>query len=174
MLNAYAMLRDVGDTARAHEQQPCKPKNRVRKWDGETPYFVHPTWCAMTVYHETRLPTRLRLLLARMLQWHDVLEDTTRGKLPLYLSSVTRRAVTLMCFDGGFAEEQTELWKRGPIIILGKLYDKVSNWMDGAWMSEEKRNRLRTHILNICDVVGLRFAKYGTLNIVTIARALVA
>lgn len=174
MRTAHRIVRDIDASASAHEQRAREPKNRVRKWDGKTPYLVHPTWCAMTVYHETRLPERLRLLLAQTLQWHDVPEDTTREKLPLYLSGTCRRAITQMCFDGGFAEELTELWKRGPIIILAKLYDKVSNWMDGVWMSEEERNRLRTHILNICDVVELRYAKYGPLNIVIIARALVA
>ena len=52
---------------------------------------------------------------------------------------------------------------------LLKLYDKVSNLLDGNWMKTEKWNIYVEHTLRLAgDVEHV----YGTLNIVKIARAI--
>jgi len=50
----------IAYTFRAHGEGATKPSKAVRKWDGRTPYAVHPVWCAMTLLTETTLPEDLR------------------------------------------------------------------------------------------------------------------
>ncbi|MCX6760329.1 MAG: hypothetical protein NTW46_03225 [Candidatus Nealsonbacteria bacterium] len=53
-----------------------KPDFVFRKWDGKTPYWAHPLWCAMTFLQETKLPNsvdREKCFLA--LLFHDWLEN---------------------------------------------------------------------------------------------------
>ncbi len=44
----------------AHQDFSRKPSKTVRLWDKDTPYSVHPIWCAMTLLHETDLPEPIR------------------------------------------------------------------------------------------------------------------
>ena len=148
-------------------------RNNTRLWDGETPYAVHPIWCAMAFLQETKLRTRKK---ARedyffALMFHDILEDTTVG-LPIWLSPESVLLIEQMTFSGevGSTEiEIREIWSMPPVVRLLKLYDKVSNLLDGAWMPDEKWNeqyvpyvlRLATDVENA----------YGDLNIVRMSRA---
>lgn len=151
----------------SHSRFSTKESNATRKWDGETPYGVHPTWCAMTLLHETRLPAELRKSGAEALALHDVLEDTTRP-LPEKTSERVRQLVDGMTFESSRSEMQL-IWDRSPEIRLLKLYDKVSNIMDGAWMSQEKRAAYLSYTKRLADDVERNF---GALTIVKIARAL--
>ena len=73
-----------------------------------------------------------------------------------------------MTFDS--FDEGTELiWERSPEVRLLKLYDMVSNWLDGAWMFSERRTIHRAHIAKLAEDVKQNF---GYLNIVQIACAL--
>jgi len=46
-----------------------------------------------------------------------------------------------MTFEGGSEQEIVEIWDKPTEIRLYKLYDKVSNLLDGAWMKDEKRKK---------------------------------
>lgn len=121
----------------------------------------------MTILAETALPEELRIKGYQALLFHDLLEDT-RAQLPAELSKDVRTLVLEMTF-AGFAEEQVKLWDKSMEVKLLKLYDKVSNLMDGAWMSAEKRAQYTAHTVRLCSEVE---AEFGNLTIVKIAKAI--
>lgn len=151
----------------AHSQYGNSPNDAVRFHDHMTPYVVHPIWCATSILQEPMLPLSLRQAGSIALLWHDTLEDTT-----LPLPEGTYYEISLMV-EGmsftSFAEELTDIWKRPIEIKLLKLYDKVSNLLDGNWMKPEKWNTYVDHTLRLADEVELT---YGSLGIVKIARAI--
>lgn len=166
-MTAQELAGVIGYTLRAHAESPTKPSKAVRKWDGKTPYGIHPTWCAMTLLAETTLPEELREAGAQALLFHDILEDTTAG-LPEGTSARVAELVEGMTFES--SDEEMELvWSRSDEVKLLKLYDKVSNLLDGSWMSGEKRERYAGYLLRLCDAVE---PIYGGLNIIRIARAI--
>lgn len=151
----------------AHDQQPTKPSKAVRKWDGVTPYGVHPTWCAMALLQEPSVNEELRWNGAFALLLHDVLEDTTAG-LPAGTSARVAELVEGMTFESSDVEMEA-VWERSSEIRLLKLYDKVSNLLDGAWMSASKRERYLAYTQRLADDVE---ANFGLLSIVRQARSL--
>jgi len=167
MLTATSLFDQIYFCIRAHASQANKPSKAVRKWDGKTPYSVHPIWCAMTLLMETTLSEEIRTLGAQALLLHDVLEDTTAG-LPDDTPAEVRALVEGMTFESS-DEEMELIWSRSLEIKLLKLYDKVSNLLDSSWMSPEKRNRYAAYLLRLCDDVE---PHYKELNIIRIARAI--
>ena len=150
----------------AHTEKPIKPSKAVRKWDGRTPYAVHPLWCATTLLTETSLPEDLRMRGAKALLLHDVLEDTTAG-LPEGLEPQVVSLVEGMTFASS-EEEMEQVWSRSDEVKLLKLYDKTSNLLDANWMPPEKRIRYVAYLLKLCDAVE---PVYGQLNIIHMAKA---
>lgn len=73
-----------------------------------------------------------------------------------------------MTFES-FQEEVEHLWSRFAEARLLKLYDKVSNLLDGSWMKAQKWNQYVEYTLRLTSEVEMR---RGTLNIVCIARAI--
>ena len=88
--------------------------------------------------------------------------------MPEWTCADVNQLVASMTFNSS-EEEFEKLWERSDECKLLKLYDKVSNLMDGSWMSDEKWNKY-------CDLVSrlVKFVeeRYGDLNIVKIARAI--
>lgn len=167
MISVEELTRFVSFTFFVHAERPKKPSNMVRKWDRATPYGVHPVWCAMTFLHETMLSEEVRMRGALALLYHDILEDTVAA-LPGETSEKIRYLVREMTFESS-GHEMVEIWSRDIEVKLLKLYDKVSNLMDGAWMSVEKRARYTAYTLRLADEVE---QSYGALNIVRIVRAI--
>jgi (p)ppGpp synthase/HD superfamily hydrolase len=163
------LTRLIDFTLAAHARQPVKPSKAYRKWDGRTPYSIHPIWCAMTLLHETSpvLTEELRYPGAEALILHDILEDTTTV-LPEWVNDWTRTLVNEMTFVST-EEEMRLVWERQPFVRLMKLYDKVSNLMDGAWMSEEREEEYAAYTKKLADDARENF---GELNIIKIAYAL--
>lgn len=161
------IIRKISYSVLSHAEHPDKELHAFRKWDGRTPYGVHPVWCAMTLLQETALPEEIREAGAEALLFHDILEDTTAG-LPEGTSSRVRVLVEEMTFSSS-DEEMEKVWDRSPEIRLLKLYDKVSNMLDGVWMTPEKLERYRNYTRRLADDVE---SQYGLLNIIRIARAL--
>ena len=148
---------------------PVKPSKAVRKWDGKTPYSVHPIWCATMILHETALAEDIRVDGSQALLFHDVLEDTL-AELPNYLSDRVKKLVQDMTFESS-DEEMLKVWDKPIEIKLFKLYDKVSNLMDASWMSPEKLQRYREYTNRLTQEVQTH---YGELNIVKLAKILTA
>jgi len=169
MVTAKRLALEICFTLYAHATQAKKPSKAVRKWDGKTPYGVHPLWCATTLLHETTLPEELRQRGAEALLYHDIPEDTTQTMFLEHTPSDVLRLVEDMTFAGGSAEEMERVWERSAEVRLLKLFDKVSNLLDGAWMDAEKRAKYQQYTRRLTDDVALN---YGELNIVRIARAL--
>ncbi|HQU07461.1 MAG TPA: hypothetical protein PK539_00145 [Candidatus Paceibacterota bacterium] len=148
-----------------HALHPKEPKNAVRKWDGKTPYGVHPVWCAMTVLTEELLPESCRIRLSQALLFHDFREDTD-DEVPDSVEDGVSALVDEMTFRSS-DDEMENLWSRSDETKLGKLYDKTFNFLDNSWMSDERKAKHAAHLRRLCDVVQ---RLYGTLNIVLIAR----
>ena len=152
-----------------HSHRPTKPSKAVRRWDGKTPYAIHPTWCSMTVLTETALSEVLRERLSQALLFHDFKEDTA-ASLPVGLAAGVETLVDLMTFESSDVEME-QVWTRGEEVLLAKLYDKVSNLLDGSWMSPEKRAKYCAYTMKLCEEVE---SLHGQLNITKMARAIVA
>lgn len=173
-LNMLIYIKRFGDAVafciEAHTNHARR--NNTRLWDEKTPYAVHPIWCAMALLQETSS----RIQEGRddyffALLFHDLIEDTTVA-LPDWLSPESVSLIGQMTFSGevGSTEiEIREIWSRPPVVRLLKLYDKVSNLLDGSWMSDEKWNeQYVTYVLRLADDVE---NAYGDLNIVRMSRA---
>ena len=146
-----------------HDNDAVAEKKRFRKWDQSTPYAIHPLWCAMTILTETSLNEELRVDGAEALILHDMLEDTYAA-LPSGTSDRVTALVEAMTFDSA-EQERGCIWQRSTEVQLLKLYDKVSNLMDGSWMNQEKRRVYETYVERLCIEVE---KTYGTLNITNI------
>lgn len=157
-------------TFHAHATKSRMPTKAFRKWDGKTPYAIHPSWCALTLLTETTLSEELRTNGAQALLFLDLLEDTTftEEELREHVSSAVVELVNGMTFESS-DEEMRMVWSRSKEVKLLKVYDKVSNLLDGSWMSAEKRERYAAYLLRLCDEVE---AEFGQLNITRIARAI--
>jgi len=164
---ANDILKSIQFTIDAHMYNPKTEKDTVRFWDMETPYIIHPTWCAMTILTETTLPKEIRLNGYKVLLWHDVLEDT-KLELPKDTPSDIAMLVKEMTFES-FKKELKGIWLKEPQIRLLKLYDKVSNLLDGEWMNDEKWNE---YVHFTSDLAQDTQANYGQLNIVKFANAI--
>ncbi len=160
--------RDIIFIIEAHQKQARKPSKAFRKWDRETPYHVHPIWCATLLLTETGLSSDFRREGAQALLYHDVLEDT-KAKLPKWLSKSVKSYILDMTFPGGIEEEMDSVWKKEPRVRLLKLYDKVNNLLDGPWMSKERSAIYKKYTKKLRTDVEKNF---GELNIVRIARAI--
>ncbi|MBI5064857.1 hypothetical protein HZA97_01350 [Candidatus Woesearchaeota archaeon] len=156
--------KDLQYVMEAHQNHPTKEGKQYRKWDGKTPYYVHPLWCASMIATETTLDEQIRKEGTLVLLYHDVLEDTTK-ELPDWLSERVKLLVQHMTFEG-MADEMENIWDKPKEVRLYKLYDKINNLLDGQWMSSAKRNEYHEYTrMLLADVV----KNYGQLNIVKIA-----
>ncbi|MBI5841622.1 MAG: hypothetical protein HZB19_16140 [Chloroflexi bacterium] len=154
-------------TIDAHTHHGKTDDAKIRLWDRSTPYAIHPIWCGMTLLTETSLAEDVRLIGYKALLWHDILEDTD-FPLPEEVEPEVKTLVEEMTFPDGFEQEKIFLWERSSIAKLMKLYDKVSNLLDAAWMPDEQWNDHVSHALQLTDFVE---KTYGNLNIVKISRA---
>jgi hypothetical protein len=68
-----------------------------------------------------------------------------------------------------FSEEREQIWKCSETARLLKLYDKVSNLLDGSWMADAKWDDYVAHTESLGLFASQRF---GDLNIVRITRAI--
>ncbi len=162
------MIDTINFIINAHQENPKKPSKAFRKWDGKTPYWTHPLWCAMTILTETTLDETTRQEGFLTLLYHDILEDTTQ-KLPEGTSSRIEYLVQQMTFEGGSPQEMQEIWTKPKEVRLYKLYDKVSNLLDGSWMGKEKREKYERYTLALREDVQ---KNYGELNITNMAMAI--
>lgn len=153
---------------RVHDTHARAPRKRFRKWDGATPFAIHPVWCAMTILTETALPPKLRTRGAIALLQHDLLEDTTA---PLHPSTTAeeQRLVEEMTFVN-FEEEVERVWERSPECRLCKCYDKVSNLLDMNWQT----NKREQYVAYTRRLIAEARERYGDLHITRITAAICA
>lgn len=168
-LAPQTLAQAIAHAIHAHAYHSRKPKGAFRYWDGKTPYAVHPIWCATTLLAEPLLPEELRRDGALALLYHDVIEDTWLT-LPPGTDPAVRRLTEELTFES-FAEEKRLIWERSPEARLLKLYDKVSNLLDGVWMSAEKRASYAAYTQRLAKEA---LKRYGALNIVAISRSVCA
>lgn len=164
---AEEILNNIQYSVKAHHQYPKTIDDTVRFWDRKTPYIIHPTWCAMTLLTETSLSEDTRRYGYQVLLWHDVFEDTNLDSLPKDTPERVIRCVKEMTFSS-FSEEVKAIWSKDSEIRLLKLYDKVSNLLDGIWMKDKKWNDYVNFTIELSKDVQLN---YGDLNIIKIASA---
>lgn len=170
MLTTTNLIAGLTFAIATHDQHAKTANKRIRKWDGKTPYGVHPTWCALTLLFETKLPEDLRERGYLALLLHDILENTSAA-LPDDTPPEVRVLVEEMTFPGGSAQEMLEVWGKSPECKLLKLFDKVSNLLDATWMNAEKRATYTKYTLLLTDEVE---QNYSNLNITRMAHAICA
>lgn len=158
--------------AKSHRNKANNPKKRYRKWDEETPYSIHPIWCAITILTETDLDKDTRKKGVITLLYHDIEEDT-EADIPSYLPEEVKSLIKRMKFPGGTQQEREELMEEPDLIRLFKLYDKVSNMLDGIWYNEREDANFKEYIKPMVNrlIEDVR-ENYGELNIVKIAEKL--
>ncbi len=154
-------IRDTNYIIDAHWNYARKESKKFRKFDLQTPYYTHPLWCATTISTETNLDKKIRKEGIITLLYHDILEDTTR-ELPFWLNDRVKYLVNEMTFENGNAQEMEEIWSKDKEIRLYKLYDKISNLLDGSWMDDEKRKIYEEYTKKLCLDVK---ENHGELNI---------
>ena len=152
----------------AHQNHPRKPSKAFRKHDSRTPYWIHPIWCATTILTETNLDEKTKNEGAITLLYHDILEDTTQ-LLPQDLEERIKYLVKEMTFQSS-EEEMQQIWQKSKEIKLYKLYDKVSNLLDGSWMNKEKRQKYEEYARALVEDAK---QNYGGLNITQITKNII-
>ena len=111
MLSADNLSLMIADVFRLHQQFPKKPGKAYRKFDGRTPYGVHPTLLAMLILHEEHLSEQFRVRGATALLAHDLIEDTS-SSLPAWCSDPgVASLVQELTFSEG-EDSAVEIWNR--------------------------------------------------------------
>ncbi len=174
-IDAGTLAGIISSVFRAHHAYAKKGSKRFRKWDGKTPYGIHPTWSALTLLTETTLDEWTRTVGVWTLLNHDLLEDTS-ASLILPKDERLRAKITTNVKDmskkPGESKDE-EFWRlinSNNEIILFTLYDKVSNLLDGAWMDDVTKTMYTSYVRVLADNA---FKIYGDLNIVKIARSII-
>lgn len=163
--------------------QVREPKFAKRTHDGATSALWHALWAASQVMHELALPRNTRIVGLYTELLHDVREDSDISKHQFddycrqrfdcgrwvagYVDTMTHKSFLLQAkaYYGGTA---------GPLTKLFTLYDKVSNLMDGTWMSVELLSEYLRFVEWLLDEVSRDYAEIaGSLWIIPFARAVV-
>ena len=171
-MNVKQLAQAISYSMTAHDERAKKSEKRFRKWNITIPYGIHPTWCAMTFLTECVYvfgPQEQRIMVLALL-YHDIREDTN-AELPADTPELVRVMVNDLTFESS-EHEMIEIWERAahrPHLYLLKLYDKVSNLLDGCWMPDIQKRRYKEYTLALAEKV---VEHYGELNIVLIARAI--
>ncbi|MAG61183.1 hypothetical protein CL619_05320 [archaeon] len=161
--------RDIDYIIKAHRDHSVRADKAFRKWDGLTPYHIHPIWCASMLATETTLDETVRHEGIQTLLYHDVLEDTELG-LPNWLSGRVVGLIGSMTYSG-IVEEIEKIWDQPEEVRLYKLFDKTNNLLDWQRSSVVKHERYKLYTASLCDDAQINF---GKLNIVKIARAVLS
>ena len=168
MLTAKQLSGMIHDVIRIHDQFPRKPGKAFRKFDGKTPYGVHPIFVAMLLLHELRLPEDFRIRGAKALLGHDLIEDTT-AELPEWcLDQDVKSLIRELTFAKG-QDSLVDIWKRSKEAILLKFYDVVDNLMCVNAMNPSRVRQRRKHALKHLSWVETH---YPRLEVVRIAHGL--
>lgn len=154
------MSEHIANVIRAHAEYPCTPAHAYRRFDGKTPYPVHPIWCATTLATEAALPIEVRELGFLTLLYHDVVEDTTMP-LPNSLSDEVKKAIQDMTFENT-ADEMERIWDFDPKIRLFKLYDKTNNLINLDGWDAKKIAKYSNYTAKLSSDV---LDNFGTLNV---------
>jgi len=169
MLTADEISRMIADVFRLHGKFPRKPEKAFRKFDGKTPYGVHPTFLAMLVAQEESLAESFRVTSIKALLGHDLLEDTT-APLPEWCKD--SRLVETLIHELTFTKDQdplVDIWTRSQWAILLKFYDNVANLMCVGKMPADRVAQRKEHVRKHLEWVE---GRYPGLEIIKIARGL--
>lgn len=150
----------------AHHRAAKTPENRFRRFDGRTPFAVHPLWCATMIMQEPLLPAPIRSRGWKALLLHDVQEDTD-AVFPRLVTDEVRADIADMLFASREAEMR-EIWARSRLTRLLKVYDKTCNYL--ALLG----GRNREYDAYVLRLLGQVVAEWGDqLNVVRMAYVLV-
>ncbi|MFZ6014977.1 MAG: hypothetical protein ACOYUZ_01315 [Patescibacteria group bacterium] len=169
ILSPKDLTRHIKIVGKMHAKKPKEAANRFRKWDGETPYLLHPLWCMSTIAGEKLLDNYVRWRGMLVLLYHDVIEDTD-GILPEDLPEDVVSGIKHMTYESS-DHERSVIWSKPVEIRLFKLYDKTSNLLDAFETDAEKITRNLDYIQSLINDVE---QNYGQLNIVIMAKSLLA
>ena len=174
-IDAGTLAGIISSVFKAHHAYAKRGSKRFRKWDGKTPYGIHPTWSALTLLTETTLDEWTRTVGVWTLLNYDLLEDTSASLiLPKDERLMNRIIANINDMSKKTGESKDEeFWRlinSYNEIRLFTLYDRVSNLLDGVWMDDATKTMYTSYVRALADNV---FKIYGNLNIVKIARSII-
>lgn len=152
-----------------HHRASKDPAQAFRRFDGKTPYSIHPIWAAMTILHEGKLPEDVRERGGKVLLVHDVREDTNALLPEWMLSELEIKRVAELTFAND-DEPYILIWERSDEAKLFHLYDCTSNLLNRGTAAPERTKRKKEHVAHLID--HLR-PMYGDLYIMDFALAIV-
>jgi len=166
MLTAEELAVMTSDVLLLHTRFPKEPKKAFR-FDGVTPFGVHPVLLAMLILNEEHLTEEVRVRGAKALLAHDLLEDTT-VELPEWARDPeVEKLVCGLTFTKG-QDKYVDVWSRGEDVILLSFFDSVINLTCvGNVLPERmayKKQKVREHLVYIEQ-------RYPKLEIVKMAKA---
>lgn len=92
--------------------------------------------------------------------------------LPNWLPPRVKQLVEMMTFQEGIWQEAEEVWSKPPEVRLYKLYDKVSNILDGLWMVQKESGYKEKYYAYTTRLREDAQTNYGELNITRITERL--
>lgn len=166
MITAEELAVMISDVLLLHSKFAREPKKAFR-FDGVTPFSVHPVLLAMLILNEEHLPEEIRVRGAKALLAHDLLEDTT-AELPEWAKDPeVEKLVRGLTFTKG-QDKYVDVWNRGEDVILLSFFDSVANLTCVGNVSSErmayKKKKVREHLAYIESC-------YPWLEIVKMAKA---
>ncbi len=171
MLDASQLARMSWDTLMIHDTFPLEQKNQFRRWDGKTPFGVHPILLAMLFLNEESLPEEFRVRGAKALFAHDIPEDTT-AELPTWATDDPQvlRLIKELTFNDG-VDKFKEMWNRSSDAIILLLFDVTMNMTCRGKIRQERLAEYKAHMPKHIAYVE---KYYPNLEILKIAKAFLA
>lgn len=169
MLSAKKLARILSDVMLIHSEFARTPEKAFRRFDGVTPFGIHPVMGGLLILHEENLREKKRVTMATAFFGHDFKEDTTK-RLPAWARKPEVKKLILgMTFKKG-EDKFVEVWNRGNSVILLSFYDNVLNLMCAKKMKAERRAEYRKQVRR--QLVYLE-PRYPRLEIFKIAKGFV-
>ena len=168
MLSAQEWAVMTSDIFRIYSLFPREPEKAFRRFDGVTPYGVHPVLLAMFLLNEESLPEEFRVRGAKALLAHDLIEDTT-AELPSWVKDSPDASPLVHGLTFSKRENKfVEIFNRGEEVILLGFFDNTFNLTATGRMKTERlaeyREGVRGHLAYIEP-------RYPRLEIVKMAKA---
>jgi len=168
MLDAVELATMTYDVFRLHSEHAKTPEKRFRRFDGKTPFGVHPVLGGMLILHEELLPEKTRETGAKAFFGQDFKEDTD-ADLPRWAKEPE---VERLIDELTFTEDENKfdkIWERSEEAILLSFYDNVINLM---CVGKVKQRRLTYCKRKIREHMKYIKSRWGRLEIVRLAEGL--
>lgn len=128
----------------AHDER--NTKDRFRRFDGQTPFFIHPVGMAMSILNDNGIPMFVRAPAAVVALLHDVLEDTEVDEDGVReFHRVTLEAQGLEEYDLGFTIDEV-------LAVVNRLTTETSQECQDRYMRDPDSANLIEVLVRAVDI----------------------